>query len=122
MSYTAKFTRHALQPPPVTAPVYLLCKVKDAEKKCQEFEARAHSFLVRGVIERRRAVNILIAARECLLQKEAKAEEEGEPFDEKEARLKAETLKVLERQEKFLNRLDAGEPIEIAPGHSLRKR
>lgn len=65
-------------------------------------------------------MRILIAARECLRQKEA--ETNGEPFNEKEARLKAETLEVLERQEKFLNDLDAGEPVEIAPGHRLRKR
>jgi hypothetical protein len=100
----------------------VLCKAKDAEKKCQEVEARAHSFLVRGIIERRRAVKILIAARECLRQKEVEAEEEGETFDEKEARLKAETLEVLERHEKFLNDLDGGEPVEIAPGYRLRKR
>jgi len=100
--------------------IYVLCRAKDAERKCQELEARAHSFLVRGINERRRAMRILIAARECLRQKEVEAD--GEPFDEKEARLKAETLEVLERQEKFLNDLDAGEPVEIAPGHRLRKR
>lgn len=100
----------------------MLCKAKDAEKKCQEFEAHARNFLVRGINERRRAVKILIAARECLRQKEAKGEEEGESFGMREARLKAETLEVLKRQEKFLNDLDAGEPVEIAPGHRLRKR
>ena len=61
---------------------------------------------------------ILIAARDCLRKKE----EEGEPFDKKEARLKAETLAVLERQAKFLDDFDGGEPVEIAPGHRLRKR
>lgn len=99
-------------------PVYVLCKAKDAEKKCQEFEARARGFLVRGIAERRKAVMIMMAVKECLRQKE----EKGEPFDEKEARLKAETLAVLERQEKFLNDLDSGEPVEIAPGIRLRKR
>jgi len=77
--------------------------------------------LVQGIKERKRAVRLLIAARECLRQKEIEAEKEGEPFNEREARLKVETLKVLERQEKFLNDLDAGEPVEIAPGHRLRK-
>lgn len=101
--------------------VYVLCKAKDVEKRCQEFEARAHSFLVQGINERRKAVNVLIVTREYLRQKEAEAEKKGELFGETEARLKAETLKVLERQEKFLNDLDAGDPIEIAPGHSLRK-
>jgi len=104
-----------------SAPVYVLCKIQDAEKECQEFEARARVFLVQGINERRRAVKLLIAARECLRQKETKVEQEGEPFDEKEARLKVETLKVLERQEKFLHDLDAGEPVEVAPGHVLRK-
>ena len=51
-------------------PVYTLCRVQDAEKKCQEFEARARSFLVQGIKERQRAVRLLIAARECLRQKE----------------------------------------------------
>jgi len=77
--------------------------------------------LVRGIEERRKAVKILIAAREYLRQKEKEAEEGGGSFDEKGARLKAETLKVLERQEKFLNDLDGGEPVEISPGHRLRK-
>lgn len=117
--YTTKLTSCTFRL--VITLVYVLCKAKDAEKKCQEFEARAHNFLVRGINERRRAVKILIAAKECLRQKEAKAEEEDEPFDEKEARLKAETLEVLERQVKFLNDLDAGEPVEVAPGHRLRK-
>lgn len=64
---------------------------------------------------------ILIAARVFLQQKEKEAEQEGKSFNEREARLKAETLKVLERQEKFLNDLDAGEPVEISPGYGLRK-
>ena len=99
----------------------MLCKVRDAEKKYQEFEARTYGFLIQGIDERRRAVRILIAARECLRQKEREAEQEGEPFDEKDARLKVETLRVLERQEKFLNDFDAGEPVEISPGLRLRK-
>ena len=114
-------TRRAYVQTLIIAPVYALCRVQDAERKCQEFEARAHSFLVRGIKERRVAVTLLVAARECLRQKETKAEQEGESFDEMEARLKVETLKVLERQERFLNDLDAGDPVEIAPGHSLRK-
>ena len=58
----------------------------------------------------------------CLLKREREAKEEGKSFDKGlEARLKMETLKVLERQEKFLNDFEAGEPVEIAPGYSLRK-
>ena len=105
----------------VITPVYTLCKIQDADRKCREFEARGRIFLVQGIKERRTAVKLLLAARECLRQKEAEAEKKGELFGETEARLKAETLKVLERQEKFLNDLDAGDPVEIAPGHSLRK-
>jgi hypothetical protein len=96
--------------------------MQEAKKKCQEFEARGYSFLVQGIRERRRATILLIAAKECLRQKEAKAEQEGEPLKEIEAKLKAETLKVLERQEKFLNNLDSGDPVEVAPGHSFRFR
>ena len=99
----------------------MLCRIQDSEKRYQEFEARARGFLVRGIEERRKAVKILIAARECLQKKEKEVEQDGEPFDEKDARLKAETLKILERQEKFLNDLDAGEPVEVSPGHRLRK-
>ena len=99
----------------------MLCRVQDSEKKYHEFEARARGFLIRGIEERRKAVKILIAARECLRQKEKEAEQDGESFNEEDARLKAETLKVLERQEKFLNDLDAGEPVEVSPGHRLRK-
>lgn len=99
----------------------MLCRVQDAEKRYQEFEARARGFLIQGIEERRKAVRILIAARERLRQKEADAEQEGESLDEMDARLKVETLKVLERQEKFLNDLDTGEPVEISPGYRLRK-
>jgi len=106
---------------PVITPVYMLCRVQDSEGRCREFEARARGFLLKGIEERRKAVKILIAARESLRQKEKEAEQDGEPFDEKDARLKAETLKVLERQEKFLNNLDAGEPVEVSPGHRFRK-
>ena len=109
-----------IQTPRIT-PVYTLCKIRDAEKKCQEFEARARSFLLEGIREKRAAVNILIAVKVFLLQKEKEAEKEGRHFGETEAMLKAETLKVLERQERFLNDLDAGDPVEIAPGHSLRR-
>ena len=99
----------------------MLCEVKGAEKKCQEFEARARGFLAQGIKERQRAVKILILARESLLQREKKAEEDGEAFGKMEARLKEETLRVLERQEKFLNDFATGEPVEIAPGHRVRK-
>ena len=99
----------------------MLCRANDAERKCQEIQARARNFLVRGINERRRAVRILTAARECLQKKEAEAEEGGEPFDEKDARLKAETMEVLKRQERFLNDLDIGEPVEIASGHRFRR-
>jgi len=60
-------------------------------------------------------------ARDFLRWKETEAKQKGESFGVTEAWLKAETLKVLERHEKFLNGFDAGEPVEIAPGHSLRK-
>ena len=99
----------------------MLCRVQDAQKEFRGFEARARGFLIQGIEERRKAVKILIAARECLRQKEVNAEQEGESFDEKDVRLKAETLKALERQEKFLNDLDAGETVEISPGYRLRK-
>ena len=79
------------------------------------------TFLDQGIKERRKAANLLITAKLFLLQKEAEAKRKGEPFGTTEASLKAETLKILERQEKFLNDFDAGEPVEIAPGHSLRK-
>ena len=77
--------------------------------------------MVKGIEERRKAARLLIAARECLRQKEKEVEQEGESFDEKDVRLRAETLKVLERQEKFLNDFDGGEPVELSPGHRLRK-
>lgn len=77
--------------------------------------------MVKGIEERRKAARLLIAARECLRQKEKEVEQEGESFDEKDVRLRAETLKVLERQERFLNDFDAGEPVELSPSHGLRK-
>jgi hypothetical protein len=64
---------------------------------------------------------ILTAAKNCLQKKEREAEEAGEAFGKKEAMLKEETLKVLERQEKFLNDFDCGEGVEVAPGHRIRK-
>ncbi|KAF9653950.1 hypothetical protein BDM02DRAFT_3125384 [Thelephora ganbajun] len=94
---------------------------RDAERKSQKIEVRMHNLLIEGITERRRAVEILIAKRECLQQKEIEVEGEGEPFCEKLTRLKVETLKVLGRQKKILNGLDAGEPIEIFTGHELRK-
>ena len=97
-------------------------KAKDTEKKCKEFQARAHGFLAQGISERRKAVMLLIAAREGLRRMEAKANEKSEPFDKREALLKAETLKVLERQEKFLNDFDAGKPLEIASDYITRRR
>lgn len=99
----------------------MLCRLQDAEKRYKESEARARGFLVKGIEERRKAARLLIAARECLRQKEKEVDQENESFDEKDVRLRAETLKVLERQEKFLNDLDAGDPVEISPGHRLRK-
>jgi len=91
------------------------------ETKRREFEARTRSFLGQGIKERRVAAKLLIAAKACLQEKEAEAKQKGEPFGVTEAFLKAETLRVLKRQEKFLNDFDAGEPVEIAPGYSLRK-
>ena len=79
------------------------------------------SFLDQGIKERRKAADLLITAKLFLQKKEMEAKRKGEPFGVTEASLKAETLKILERQEKFLNDFDAGEPVEIAPGHSLRK-
>lgn len=107
---------------PIITLVYALCKVQDVEKKGKESEARARSFVVQGIKERRMAVSLLIAAKECFRQKEMKAKGEGEPPDGMEASLKAETLRVLERQEKFLNGFDAGDPVEIAPGHTVTFR
>ena len=63
---------------------------------------------------------ILAATKICLQKQEREGEEVGETFGEREAILK-ETLKVLERQEKFLNGFDRGEAVEVAPGHRIRK-
>ena len=106
---------------PTITPVYVVCKTQDTEKTSEELYRRAHEFLMQGIEERRRAVKILAVTKACLLQKEREAEEKGELFDKKEALLKAETLKILERQEKFLNDLDSGEPVEISPSWRLRK-
>ena len=78
-------------------------------------------FIAQGVSDRKTAAKLLIAAKECLQQKEMEAKQEGGSLDEKEAFLKVETLKVLERQERFLKDLDAGKPVEIAPGRGIRK-
>jgi len=67
------------------------------------------------------AADLLVITRKIILQKEMEARQRGVSFGVKEAWLKAETLKLLERQEKFLNDFDAGDPVEIAPGHNLRK-
>lgn len=99
----------------------MFCKAKDTERKCKEFQARAHGFLIQGINERRKAVMLLIAAKEGLRRMEAKANEKDESFDKREALLKAETLKALERQEKLLNDFDAGKPIEIAPSYITRR-
>jgi hypothetical protein len=102
-------------------PVYGFCETQRAEKRCKELQARAHKLLEKAIDERRNAAKILVAAKECLQQKEREAEEGGEPFDEKEARLKVETLRLLERQEKFLDDLESGEPVEISPGCGFRE-
>jgi len=71
-------------------------------------------------MERKKAVRLLIEAKVCLLQKEAEAKQKGEAFGKKEASLKAETLRMLERQEMFLDDFYVGEPVDIAPSHSAR--
>ena len=90
-------------------------------KKHQEFEIRVHSFLAQAIKEKKMAAGLLNAAKACLQEKERKAKQEGESFGKREALLKAETLRLLERHEKFLSGLD-DKGVEVAPSHSVARK